>query len=80
MPTKTGDMTDKELAKKNADELCKLANQRFALQQENKRLRDALTMIVCESINAEYIAQNALDFVVPNVKVRGCAPDELEKE
>ena len=31
------------------------------LEEEIKRLRDALRMIVCESINAEFIAQQALD-------------------
>ena len=31
------------------------------LEAEIKRLRDALRMIVCESINAEFIAQQALD-------------------
>jgi hypothetical protein len=31
------------------------------LESEINRLRDALRMIVCESINAEYIAQQALD-------------------
>jgi len=31
------------------------------LESEIKRLREALRMIVCESINAEYIAQQALD-------------------
>ena len=41
------------------------------LRSENERLREALTLIVCESINAEYIAQKALDFDAPNVKVRG---------
>lgn len=31
------------------------------LEAEIKRLKDALRMIVCESINAEFIAQQALD-------------------
>ena len=31
------------------------------LEAEIKRLKDALRMIVCESINAESIAQQALD-------------------
>lgn len=31
------------------------------LESEIKRLREALIMIVCESINAESIAQQALD-------------------
>jgi hypothetical protein len=31
------------------------------LESEINRLKDALRMIVCESINAEYIAQQALD-------------------
>lgn len=39
MPTKTGDMTKKELAVKNAQELCKLANKVAALQRENERLQ-----------------------------------------
>jgi len=39
MPTKTGDMTKKELAVKNAQELCKLANEIARLKRENARLR-----------------------------------------
>ena len=31
------------------------------LELEIKRLKEALRMIVCESINAEFIAQQALD-------------------
>ncbi len=34
MPTKSGDMTSAEREVKCAEELCKLANQRFALQQQ----------------------------------------------
>jgi hypothetical protein len=35
------------------------------LREENKRLREGLKLITCESINAEYIAQNVIDGLPP---------------
>lgn len=59
MPKKSGDLTKKELEVRNAEEMCKKANDIFALQRDIERLRLMLQMAYCQKIGSD--APHGLD-------------------